>query len=263
MIPTPPRGPEPPPGVDGPGFRLLAITPPVGAIEPGVVEAWAGANAVGLAVLLREPGTGPRALVDPRHRLAALRRACVEVGVPCLLSVDLAHLVELPAALGVPGVVGVQLRGDPDQAALEAARRVLGPGPRLGRSCHGVPPAVGERASYSVFGPVFAPRTASPTPGPGKLAVDVAALAAFAARERHVFALGGVTPQRGGVRAGRRLRPGLHPQFLWPSGRGHGQCRAIARVADRARRPCCAAEPTPMMRPRGEPAEAGRPDSRG
>ncbi|MCB9713551.1 MAG: thiamine phosphate synthase [Myxococcales bacterium] len=204
MIPTPPRGPEPPPGVDGPGFRLLAITPPVGAIEPGVVEAWAGANAVGLAVLLREPGTGPRALVDPRHRLAALRRACVEVGVPCLLSVDLAHLVELPAALGVPGVVGVQLRGDPDQAALEAARRVLGPGPRLGRSCHGVPPAVGERASYSVFGPVFAPRTASPTPGPGKLAVGVAALAAFAARERHVFALGGVTPRSAAacVRAG-------------------------------------------------------------
>ena len=33
-----------------PGFRLLAITPPWGSVDPGLVEAWRGAEAVGLAV---------------------------------------------------------------------------------------------------------------------------------------------------------------------------------------------------------------------
>lgn len=189
---------------EAPGFRLLAITPPSGAVDPGVIEAWRGAEAVGLAVLLREPGCGPAALVSDGHRLAPLRRACARAGVPWLLSVDPVRLDGLERVRGMPGLAGVQLRGDPGLAAVEQARLRLGHGPLIGRSCHGSPKPMGDRVSYSVLAPIFAPRTASPTPGPGKQAVGLAPLRAFAALEPHVFALGGITPERAPacVRAG-------------------------------------------------------------
>jgi thiamine-phosphate pyrophosphorylase len=178
-----------------PGFRLLAITPPEGPVDPAIVQAWHGAAAVGVAVLLREPGCDPAALVSDEHRLAPLRHACTRAGVPWLLSVDPARLHALtPEVLSVPGLAGVQLRGDPDAAAVDAARRRLGPGLVIGRSCHGTPAPMGDRVDYSVLAPIFAPRTASPRPGPGKQAVGLEPLRAFAAVEPRVFALGGITP---------------------------------------------------------------------
>lgn len=176
------------------GFRLLAITPPAGPVDPALVEAWRGAAEVGLGVLLREPGTLPAALVSEEHRLAPLRRACTRAGVPWLLSVDPAQLHALAPVLAVPGLAGVQLRGDPEVAMVEAARRVLGPERVLGRSCHGTPVPMGEGVDYSVLAPIFVPRTASPAPGPGKQAVGLEPLRAFAAVEPRVFALGGITP---------------------------------------------------------------------
>lgn len=181
------------------GFRLLAITPPTGEVDVGLVAAWEPGRAVGMAVLLREPGTPLAALVGPEHRLTALRLACARAGVPCLLSVDVAGLAQLGEAARATGITGIQLRGDPSVEALEAARRILPPGHRLGRSCHGRPDPMGERVDYSVLAPIFGPHTASPTPGPGKQAVGLAPLRAFAAVERHVLALGGITPERARV----------------------------------------------------------------
>lgn len=184
-----------------PGFRLLAITPPAGPVDPALVQAWQGAASVGLAVLLREPGTEPAALVGEDHRLAPLRRACTRAGVPWLLSVDPAHVAGLRPLSTTPGLRGVQLRGDPSVEAVEAARRVLGAARVIGRSCHGAPAPMGGRVEYSVLAPIFAPRTGSAT---GKRAVGLEPLRAFAAIEPHVLALGGITPGRAPacVRAG-------------------------------------------------------------
>jgi thiamine monophosphate synthase len=178
------------------GFRLLAITPPDGPVDPAIVAAWRdGAAAVGVAVLVREPGTEPAALASEAHRLAPLRRACTGAGVPWILSVDPARLSALDErVLATPGLAGVQLRGDPAAGVVEAARRRLGPARVLGRSCHGTPAPLGVRVDYSVLAPIYAPRTTSPTPGPGKQAVGLDPLRAFSALEPRVFALGGITP---------------------------------------------------------------------
>lgn len=179
------------------GFRLLAITPPTGSVDPALVEVWrVAAQTVGLAVLLREPGVEPAALVAEDHRLAPLRRACARAGVPWLLSVDPARVSALRDVRGVPGLRGAQLRGDPGPREVHAARGALGEGFVLGRSCHGVPAAMGGVVDYSVLAPIFPPRTASPHPGPGKRAVGLRPLRALAAVEPHVFALGGITPER-------------------------------------------------------------------
>ena len=178
------------------GFRLLAITPPTGPVDPALVDAWAVGRAVGIAVLLREPGASAATLVGEGHRLEPLRRACARVGIPCLLSVDPSAVPTLGSTATMPGIAGVQLRGDPTEAELAVARERLPEGHVLGRSCHGRPAAMGERVDYSVLAPIFAPRTASTTPGPGKRAVGLEPLREFARRERHVFALGGVTGAR-------------------------------------------------------------------
>lgn len=174
------------------GFRLLAITPPAGAADPGIVRAWRGASTVGLAVLLREPGTAPGTLLDERHRLAALRRACTDAGIPWLVSVDAAHLQGSAQWLATPGLCGAQLRGDPGPEVVERARAELGAARVVGRSCHGQPVPMGGRVDYSVLAPIFAPRSGAP----GKQPVGLEPLRAFTVVEPHVFALGGITPAR-------------------------------------------------------------------
>jgi len=180
----------------GPGFRLLAITPPEGTVDPDLSRIWATAASVGIALLLREPGSRPSTLLDHRHRFAPLRRACADRGLPCLISIDPVGISELSSIAMLHEIAGVQLRGDPDSLTLAAAREQLRTHQILGRSCHGTPRPQSEAANYSVFAPVFPPRTASPEPGPGKRAVGLAPLRALAAREPHVFALGGITPHR-------------------------------------------------------------------
>lgn len=209
-------------------FRLLAITPPTGAVPGDILERWLAADvaSVGLAVLLREPGLGPAALLAS-DRLAALRRSCRAHAIPQLLSIDPgAPLPPLP-----PDIAGLHLRGDPDLASLAALRRAAPvlrdspsqspppvpqdssdpppvpqdsaappPVPRdscaraaglwLGRSCHGAPQPGHVLVDYTLFAPVFPPGTS-----PGKTPAGLAALRTWTAVPgATIFALGGVTP---------------------------------------------------------------------
>lgn len=176
-------------------FRLLAITPPAGPVPGDILDRWlaADARAVGLAVLLREPGKSPVQLLAS-DRLAALRRRCRDHAIPILLSIDPA----LPLPPLPPDIAGLHLRGDPTPAQLAAHRPLAGPADRpvprdslwLGRSCHGAPTPGHELVDYTLFAPVFPPHT-----GAGKQAVGLPALQAWtAARGATIFALGGISP---------------------------------------------------------------------
>ncbi len=222
-------------------FRLLAITPPRGDIDPAVVHSWSAAAAVGLAVLLREPGTPPQDLVHPDHRLAALRRACAQAQVPCLLSVEPTPAEGLSAAVRTPGVVGVQLRGDPSVAQIEGMRALLPSDYRIGRSCHGTPPPLGDRVDYSVLAPIFAPHTAGP--GPRKLPVGLEPLRALCAVDAHVFALGGLDGARGEacLRAGAFGLAGIRSFF----GGSRQVADNVARWVDALTRPADDVAPPP------------------
>jgi len=175
-----------------PPFRLLAITPPTGAVDPSAVTRWCGAAEVGVAVLLREVTT-PRAALDRNGRLHALAELAREQGLPVLWSVDCATLLRTPAD-ALQRVDGVQLRGDPSASELARARDHLGHG-WIGRSVHGgpvqAPPGQTPAADYAVFAPVFSPRTTT-VGRSSKKAAGVQALRAWAGATRGVFALGGV-----------------------------------------------------------------------
>lgn len=171
-------------------LRLLAITPPQGLVDPAIVDAWGcEPHAQDLALLVRRPGCGPaRALADPG--LARLLDAARDRGVPIVASCDRDDPRGVAAARAA-GCIGVQLRGDPSDDAVTAARRA---GAALvGASMHLPAPAVLPGADWLCVAPVFAPRTESSdrvkTPsGP-------AAIAAYAGRGVDVIALGGVTAQ--------------------------------------------------------------------
>lgn len=177
-------------------MRLLAITPPASLaprIDASVVEAWVagGATALGIHVLLREPGAGLLAtLADPR--CVELRHALAKHGIPTLISCaadDLEH--EHAAVLDArPALAGVQLRGDPSLAETQRWRERLGE-LVIGRSCHGLTPdPVAHPVDYTCVAPVFAPNTAQR--GVDKQAIGLAALRRWTAGVPRVVALGGV-----------------------------------------------------------------------
>ena len=232
------------PGRPGPRFRLLAITPPTGPVPADMPERWlaAGAAAVDLAVLLREPGRAARELLAGDGRLAPLRRRCHARGIPTLLSLAPDELHDLPE---LADIAGLHLRGDPDPEALarltdiaglhlrgdpdpEALTRLTAPAPGLrdrpllrGRSCHGAPRGEHTRVDYTLFAPVFAPTTAQPgRPLGSKIPAGLAALRAWADEPGAViFALGGVTPQTAAacLAAGARGLAGIGVFFGEPS----------------------------------------------
>jgi len=203
-----------------PPFRLLAITPPEGPVPADTVSRWLGSD---IALLLREPGTPAAQLLADHHRLAPLRRACIEAGIPVLLSLA-PHELDLPLpSFKRHNIAGLHLRGDPDLATLTRARALLarsvapdspGPadaspraaspdspaalsaGPWLGRSCHGLAQPGDALVDYTLFAPVFTPTTAQPgRPLGSKIPAGLAALQAWTAGPGAVvFALGGVTP---------------------------------------------------------------------
>ncbi len=180
-------------------MRLLAIAPPTGAIDLGVLDVWRAAGLHDLAVLLREPGARPRSIV--RGRLAPLREACTAAGLRVLVSADVDAVADALDVVVAHDLAGIQLRGDPDRDALVRARDGLG-ARLLGRSVHGRPDALHELCDYSCFAPVFAPRTA-----PGKPAAGLPALQAWAGVQgAWVVALGGIAPgnARACVEAGAR-----------------------------------------------------------
>lgn len=182
-------------------MRLLAITPPTSiepVIEPRLVDAWlaAGAGALGIGVLLREPGASAAAILADA-RLLPLRWRLAELGIPALLSVD-GHAPERDVELvrrAEPPIAGVQLRGDPSAATCASWRTLLGSGAILGRSIHGSVPDRGPGPAsidYSCLAPIHAPRTM--LPGDEKRAIGLAGLRAWTARRDDILALGGVDP---------------------------------------------------------------------
>lgn len=168
--------------------RLLAITPPSGAPDPAIVDAWAAGRELGLALLLRRPGRRARqTLADPD--LQPLRARARAEGMVVLLSCHPDDTDGWAAALDA-GLDGVQLRADPGPGTVAAARAA---GFRLvGASMHAPAPAVLPPADYLCVAPIFAPRTESP--GAAKTAAGLAALGAFTGRGADIVALGGVTP---------------------------------------------------------------------
>lgn len=189
-------------------FRLLAIPPPNGPVPGDIVDRWLAAGAAGtIAALLRDPGRTPAEILAPGARLAALRRRCVAAGIPVLLASDAPTFVP-------PDLAGVHLRGDPDRATLERARARPG---LLGRACHGEPQPGHDLVDYTLFAPVFAPRTPGERP---KHPAGLAALARWTADPRaHVIALGGVTPRTAPacLAAGARGLAGISGLFGEPA----------------------------------------------
>jgi thiamine monophosphate synthase len=180
-------------------LRLLAIAPPSGPIDLGVLEVWREAGLHEVAVLLREPGARPGAVVT--GRLAPLRGACAAAGLRVLVAVDVDAIAAAIDTVVAHDLAGIQLRGDPDRESLVRARDGLG-GRLLGRSVHGRPDALQDVADYTCFAPVFTPRTA-----PRKPAAGLPALHAWAAVPgAWVVALGGIEPAnaRACVEAGAR-----------------------------------------------------------
>ena len=181
--------------------RLLAIPPPEGAIDPACVDAWieAGALAVGLALLLRQPGAAPAELLADDGRLAPLRQRARAHGVPLLLGCDARALPQALAAQGARDLAGVQLRGDPDPALLADARAQIPRAWILGRSCHSdpTPEALAARhlVDYTCVAPVFPPSTAQR--GVTKAAIGLRSLAAWCSDPAApILALGGISPAR-------------------------------------------------------------------
>jgi thiamine-phosphate pyrophosphorylase len=164
--------------------RLLAITPPYGAPDPGLVRAWVeGAKGLPLALLLRRPARPANAiLADPDLR--GLADAAREAGLSLLLSCDAGDAPGLRAA--AEHGLGVQLRADPSETALAQAR-ALGV-PCVGASMHGAPRTCA--ADYVCLAPVFAPATAAEHKPP----IGLAPLSTWAAVHPAVLALGGVSP---------------------------------------------------------------------
>lgn len=180
-------------------FLLLAITPPVGPVDPALVDRWlaAGAGPDVLAVLLREPGAPPLDLLDRTGRLAPLLRRARARGLRVLLSVGPAAA---EAALELSGeTAGLHLRGDPSPPLLAALRpRVPG---LLGRSCHGAPQPGHADVDYTLLAPIFPPTTAQPgLPLGTKRPIGLDGLRAWTADPAAtIVALGGVDPRTAGA----------------------------------------------------------------
>jgi thiamine monophosphate synthase len=187
-----------------PPFRLLAITPPTGPVDPDLVTRWrTGAGECPLAVLLREPGAPPEAILDPHGRLGPLIRRCRDRAIPLILAVDLAHAAR---AAALDGLDGLHLRGDPPPGALSDLR-VRVPG-LLGRAAHGAPQPGHHLVDYTLVAPIFPPTTAQPgAPLGSKRPLGLDGLRAWTAEPAAcIVALGGICPQT----AGACLAAGAH-----------------------------------------------------
>lgn len=183
--------------MSAPPFRLLAITPPAGPVDASVVDRW-GAPEVGVAVLLREIER-PLAALDPDGRLSKVANAARRRGHAVLWSAPASAVLTRPWPMA--GIDGVQVRGDPSPDERAAIRSHVGASAILGRSVHGdAPDAMSEHEgpSYTVFAPVFDPRTTAPG-GPTKKAAGISALQTWVAATPNVFALGGVGPETAGA----------------------------------------------------------------
>jgi thiamine monophosphate synthase len=224
--------------------RLLAITPPASlapVIDASLVDVWlaAGAGALGLCVLLREPGASAEAILSDA-RLWPLRRRLAERGVPALLSVD-GRTPERDLQLirrADPAIAGVQLRGDPSEPTCASWRAQLGTGAMIGRSIHGTRPETDPEPAtidYSCLAPIFPPNTVQP--GDAKSAIGLAGLRSWTARRSDIIALGGVGPAnaRACLEAGAHGLAGIRLFFGRSDEAGQdveALCRAFGAASD-------------------------------
>jgi thiamine-phosphate pyrophosphorylase len=158
---------------------------------PGALAAALSALPIGsAAVQLREKDLSPAELLELARALLPL---CRSAKAPFLVN---SRLEVVKAARAD----GVHLPADGPRVA--DARRTLGPGALIGRSCHSaaeVASAARDGADFAVFGPVWQT--------PGKTAQGMTALhEATKAASLPVFAIGGVTPPR----AKRAVNAGAH-----------------------------------------------------
>lgn len=139
--------------------RLWAITPPEGAIDPAIVDAWAPWHrAIGL--WLRTPDASP---ATTWARTGAIANAAIAAGCPVVLGCAASDIAEAAAFVHAHRLAGLVLRGDPSRASLLATRALLPADAWLARSIHG-PVGDHEHCTFSVLGPIFAPHTAKPWP---------------------------------------------------------------------------------------------------
>jgi thiamine monophosphate synthase len=212
--------------------RLLAITPPTGAVDPGKLELWLAAGAgEQVALWLREPGGRPSQLLGARLR-PLVERARAH-GIAVLLGIDSKALEEAAVVLEAEALQGLVLRGDPAREQLLRARERIGVGPLLGRSCHDAGADDHDACDVTVLGPVFAPRTAKTFPihpiGPEALTRASASPDAF------VIALGGLDARRAKacLAAGARGLAGIRSFFGDPQRVAEDVaafCRALRRA---------------------------------
>ena len=158
---------------------------------PGALAAALSALPIGsAAVQLREKDLSPAELLELARTLLPL---CRSAKAPFLVN---SRLEVVKAARAD----GVHLPADGPRVA--DARRTLGPGALIGRSCHSpaeVASAARDGADFAVFGPVWQT--------PGKTPQGMTALhEATKAATLPVFAIGGVTPPR----AKRAVNAGAH-----------------------------------------------------
>jgi thiamine-phosphate pyrophosphorylase len=172
--------------------RIYLITDRLAVSDlPGAVAAALSALPIGTAaVQLREKDLQPAELVALARMLLPL---CRSAKAPLLVNTRL-EVVKVARA------DGVHLPADGPRVT--DARRHLGPGALIGRSCHSpeeVARAARDGADFAVFGPVWET--------PGKEPQGMAALhEATKAASLPVFAIGGVTPPR----AKRAVNAGAH-----------------------------------------------------
>ncbi|HKB75996.1 MAG TPA: thiamine phosphate synthase [Myxococcales bacterium] len=148
---------------------------------PGALAAALSVLPIGTAaVQLREKDLAPAALLELARALLPL---CRSAKAPLLINTRL-EVVKAARADGVHLPAG----GPP----IADARRQLGPGALIGRSCHSsaeVALAARDGADFAVFGPVWET--------PGKKPQGMTALhEATKAASLPVYAIGGVTPPR-------------------------------------------------------------------
>ncbi|MFL5311147.1 MAG: thiamine phosphate synthase [Myxococcales bacterium] len=158
---------------------------------PGALAAALSALPIGAAaVQLREKDLSPAELLELARTLLPL---CRSAQAPFLVNTRL-EVVKAARADGV--------HLPADGPAVADARRTLGPGALIGRSCHSpaeVATAAREGADFALFGPVWET--------PGKEPQGMTALhEATEAASLPVFAIGGVTPPR----AKRAVNAGAH-----------------------------------------------------
>lgn len=158
---------------------------------PGALAAALSVLPIGTAaVQLREKDLPPAELLELARALLPL---CRSAKAPLLVNTRL-EVVKAARA------DGVHLPADGPPVA--DARRLLGPGALIGRSCHSsaeVALAAKDGADFAVFGPVWET--------PGKKPQGMTALhEATKAASLPVFAIGGVTPPR----AKRAVAAGAH-----------------------------------------------------